>query len=119
VAASKDEHLAKVSENTEFLKSIDSAVPGAMGWCITVLFYGALHYVEAYFCTHARGHKNHFSRAAAIQQDARIKSLYNQYRDLENLSREARYDVTAFNIGDVKFATRAYEIIEEAIKSLL
>lgn len=119
MAFSRDEHLQKVAENATFLASIDQSVPGAVGWSITVLFYGALHYVEAYFCSRAKGYNNHYSRATAIQQDSVIKSVYADYRDLENLSREARYDVSAFNAGDIRLARRAYETIECSIKAVI
>jgi hypothetical protein len=119
VAVTKEEHIRKIGENTIFLDSIDNAVVGALGWSITVLFYNALHYVEAYFVTRGHGFNNHFSRASAIQNDPVIRSLYADYRDLENLSREARYDVSYFNAGDMRHATSSFELIEESIKALI
>jgi hypothetical protein len=119
VATTKDEHLGKVQENIGFLASLNDKVNGTLAWSITVLFYSALHYIEAYFVTQGKGFNHHFSRGNAIQQDQRIKSLYKNYRHLEDLSREARYDVTPFNSGDVRFAKRQFEAVERAIKAII
>ena len=90
-----------------------------LGWSITVLFYSALHYVEAYFAGQGTGCKNHTSRAGSIQRDPRIRSIFIEYRDLENLSREARYDVSVFNDGDMRLANSSFETIERAIKAVI
>lgn len=119
MATTKDEHLSKVQENLIFLNSLDEGVSGTFAWSITVLFYCALHYVEAYFVTQGKGFNHHFSRGRAIQQDARINSLYKNYRRLEDLSREARYDVSSFNRGDVKFARENFETVERAVQAII
>jgi hypothetical protein len=119
VAVTKEEHLRKIADNAEFLRSIDASSPVGIGWAITVLFYSSLHYIEAYFVSRKRGFNNHHSRASGIQNDPVIRSLYTDYRTLENLSREARYDASPFNAGDWKLTTESFENIEKAIKALL
>jgi hypothetical protein len=120
VANTKEEHLAKAEENINFLRSIDLNHPGALAWSITILFYAALHYVEAYFVSkRGFGCKHHFSRATEIQRDPKINSIFNDYAALENLSREARYDVSCFNEEDLKRANTCFENIKSAIESLL
>jgi len=120
VAYTTQEHLNKISQNRDFLKEIVSASSStADGWRITILFYNALHYIEAYFCSKGRSNQTHTSRASSIQSDPVISSLYRDYRSLENLSREARYDVTSFNSGDMRRAQAASLNIENSIKAIL
>lgn len=119
MAVTKDEHLAKIAENARFLATIDQSDSCGIGWSITVVFYSALHYLEAYFVSRGRGFNNHHSRASAIQNDPIIRSLYSEYRTLENLSREARYDAAPFNAGDLRNAKIAFETIENAVKALI
>lgn len=120
MAGTAEEHLAKVRENLAIRESLEMTQEGAVGWCITVLFYSALHYVEAYFVSkRGFGCKHHFSRATEIQRDPKISSLYDDYSALETLSREARYDVSSFNAGDLKRADACFRTIEHVIKSIL
>jgi hypothetical protein len=120
VAYTKQEHIQKAQETLGLRACLDHAKDGAIGWSITMLFYSALHYVEAYF-TAVRGFgcKHHFSRATEIQNDPRISSLFPDYRLLENLSREARYDITTFNAGDLRCAQRCFDTIKSAIEALI
>jgi hypothetical protein len=85
-----------------------------------MLFYAAIHYVEAYLVsTRGFGCKHHFSRVNELQKDPRLKPLFNDYSLLENLSREARYDVTPFNAGDMRCAENCFEIIKKTIEAIL
>lgn len=45
---SKDEHLAKAANNHKFAMALKDANSTVFGWKLTILFYSALHYVEAY-----------------------------------------------------------------------
>ena len=63
-------------------------------WAVTATFYAAVHYVEAYFAKckppiHSTLHK---TRDSSIQRDPVLKPLYSTYRELENQSRNARYE---------------------------
>jgi len=48
---SKSEHLTKSQQNEEFVKTIDVSQMIGIEWAITVKFYAALHYVQAYFAS--------------------------------------------------------------------
>lgn len=120
MAYTKEEHLQKAQETLDLRATLDLAKDGAIGWSITMLFYSALHYIEAYFSA-VRGFecKHHFSRATEIRNDPRINSLFPDYRLLENLSREARYDVTVFNAGDLRCAESCFDTIKESVEALI
>jgi hypothetical protein len=120
VATTKEEHLVKAQEILALRNSLDLTKAGAIGWSITMLFYAGLHYVEAYLvATKGMGCKHHFSRATEIQNDPRIRPLYKEYSMLETLSREARYDVSSFNVGDLRYAENCFENIREAIEAII
>jgi uncharacterized protein (UPF0332 family) len=88
-------------------------------WAVTCVFYAALHYVQAYFVSHGGDIVTHKNRASAIQRDARISGVYDEYRELESLSREARYDNTTFNQAHVTYALQSLEIIKRAVYALI
>lgn len=119
VSGTKEEHLKKAEENLTFRKSIDLQQPTAMGWYVTVTFYTALHYIEAYFTSRGMGFNNHHSRGSAIQRDSTLSLLYDSYRSLEDLSREARYDCSGFNVGDLRRADASLEYIQKTVIALL
>jgi len=47
----KDEHVKKAVENEKFASSLDDGAQAGVNWKLVVLFYTALHYVEAYLAT--------------------------------------------------------------------
>ena len=82
-------HISQAKSNedlAEFLK--DTAYPD---WRATVLFYAALHYVQAYFAGAGRMPSRHSDREEAIHLDTRISAIWNDYRSLKDWSTRARY----------------------------
>lgn len=57
---SRDEHLAKAQGNETFAVSITHENQTKIDWTLVILFYVAVHYVEAYLAVqlsvHARSH---------------------------------------------------------------
>jgi hypothetical protein len=110
-------HLTQVAHNKAVLRRLDSA--RFPDWSITVCFYIAVHYVEAYFyqCHTTQHTFNHQKRRSELSktlfQDFNFR---RSYRDLEDLSRKARYlmhgGVTA---ADVPHAQRCLKVISSMI----
>jgi len=102
----REEHLTKSRKNEEFVNLIDTSTTVGIEWAITVKFYAALHYVQAYFAS--KGGANvpgtHSRRASAIEKDPFIAGAYDDYRELQDISREARYDFSNLQPGHVKYA---------------
>src|SRR3954451_11236686 len=65
-----------------------------LDWAITVLFYTALHLVQAYFAEQAATAfdipQNHQQRITRV--GLKLLPIYRHYRALEDLSRRARYE---------------------------
>ncbi len=117
---SKKEHLIK-ADNSESLSlhSLDPANPAAAEWALTMLFYVALHYVEAYFSLKGEHYKNHGPRDAAIKRDPTLGVIYRDYRELYVYSREARYEAVSFTFSDIRDVTPHLNNIKNKIRSLL
>lgn len=85
------EHKSKYSKNKNFLKEFNNV--DYCEWAITVDFYCGLHVVDAYLAKeHDLDFKSHTKRNRYISYDPILKSIYNDYDGLYNLSRMARYD---------------------------
>jgi HEPN domain len=113
------EHLAKAVQNEGVLRSLNPSIAGAAEWSITVAFYAAVHYVQSYLVANDVKSSTHTSRANAIRRDARLQSIYDDYRELENMSRDARYDSTPFSRQDVDYALECLKAVRDGVKALL
>lgn len=83
-------HLDQAGHNETFFSRID--VGSFSDWAVTVLFYSALHYIDAYLA--ARGHYDpggHDVRDDLIRSDPNVRPVYNWYARLKSFSRSARY----------------------------
>jgi|SRR5579884_328107 len=79
--------------------------PTMLGWSVTFLFYSAVHLVKAHEieASTLHGHtvsRNHRDRKDYIANN--LSSIFNSYRDLEEESRLARYDLVVQPLADVQ-----------------
>ena len=110
-------HLTQVAKNRALLSRLDSnRFPD---WSITICFYIAIHYVEAYFyqCHTTQHTFSHQKRRSELSRTLfRDFNFRRSYRDLEDLSRKARYlmhgGVTA---ADVPHAQSCLQLITRTI----
>lgn len=98
----KAEHINQAQHNEAFYQTIDRAAYS--DWAVTVTFYAALHYVDAFLATQAGGiHPgSHGVRDPLVQRVAQLRPLWNHYHRLKNRSRNARYNATRFTNEEVK-----------------
>lgn len=79
-------------------------------------FYAALHYVQAYFASRTgKAPITHDRRASAIQRDPVIAGAYDDYRELEDLSRDARYNFSNLQAGHIKFADECLTTVKSVV----
>jgi len=91
--ANLSEHIRKARNNEVFATTFWPARSRYADWAITVYFYAAVHFVEAYFATIEIHCNNHGQRNQEVAKrfPRRIASHYLRlYRE----SRRARYEVT-------------------------
>ena len=99
-------HRQRANENyqitTHRLAINDTDVDRA--WIVTAYFYAALHWVEAYLATQAPPlhPRNHTQRKQLIAADPALSQIHPLYRELEDRSRDARYELRAFMVFEVE-----------------
>jgi hypothetical protein len=86
---SKDAHLNQARHNFAFFQSFDKAL--YPDWAVTLLFYTALHYVDAFLATKLMIPGSHVERDKCLRMVSQLKPLYYDYCHLKNSSHNARY----------------------------
>lgn len=109
------DHYGQAQHNEEFAESLNAQPDLAYwDWLITVSFYAAVHYVEAYFSTvSSLGHSEqacgklspHTFRARAVKEH--LRACWRSYRKLQDASWNVRYLALA-NQGQSGLAVSYY-----------
>ena len=116
----KEEHLAKAKGNAAFALSLPLENQTRIDWALIVLFYAALHYVEAYLSTIGQHLRSHTTRDNAVGRDSNLRKVYSEYQDLKYYGYNARYEVCGFKPADVtNTAATGFAAIKARIKPLL
>lgn len=113
------EHLTRAANNEQFFYALDHS--RYSDWAVTVLFYAALQYIDAYLASigiYDPG--GHDVRDGLIQRTTAIRHLWPQYKRLKNFSRNARYYVASYSASDINgLRAGSYEPIKVQIRTLL
>jgi len=114
-------HLKKAEYNERFLAEVEKWHPNTFfDWKITVVFYIAVHYIDAYLASHKIYCNDHQQRRYEIEE-----GLYNvtqlcldNYNNLYRVSRHARYngftDIIEFN----KYQNEKYKEAKSNLKKI-
>src|SRR5215210_5981235 len=114
---SRQDHLAKAESNQ--LLSIALQVGPNVDWSVTILFYAALHLVEATLAPQMHS-PNHKDRFANIRRDLRLQPIHDDYRYLYDMSLRSRYNCQVFTAQFVRTMHVArYEPIKNHLRPLL
>lgn len=85
----REQHEQQARDNVSLCRLLEDAGQH-LDWAITALFYAALHYVDAYLLPDAAS--NHVKRVRLIQQRPELDQVFEDYRKLQDLSRDTRYE---------------------------
>ena len=103
--ATEREHLRQAEHNEDFVGTFDLTRTPYLDWAVTVIFYAALHYIRALA---ARYHFRNISRYGELDRVferfvvfRRNPGVYEDYRQLKDDSRAARYDMRRFSPEEV------------------
>jgi hypothetical protein len=110
--ATQQEHVAKADNNAAFAKALDLKSQAGIDWALTALFYSGVHYVDAYLekiGAQPHTHDTHGKREQHVVMDGKLKRVRNEYFDLKNFGRTARYACAV---------TKANKVTDEAIPAL-
>lgn len=90
---SQGRHLAQAEHNEALFELLGQVAPSFVDWQITTLFYGALHYIEAYLATAGPAGihlENHQQRSGYVARDAFLRSSFVDYQELKDRSEDAQ-----------------------------
>ena len=117
-----DKHFDIIEDNHSALAHLANPEPSKYtNWCVTIIFYMALHYIHAYLAKISNQHPDsHAALQPLIQKDSKLSPLYTKYRHLEDDSRKARYDGEKFTIPQMRNESiKWFKDIQSSIFSLL
>jgi hypothetical protein len=92
---SRQHHLANAERNQQL--SLALCTGPHIDWSVTVLFYAALHLVEAALAPQTHS-SNHNARFANIRRHPQLRQIYFQYHELYSRSLDARYDCVSVSV---------------------
>ena len=117
------EHLTKAAHNEQFVKTLTSDTTRFLDWAITGVCYSALHHVDAYLATRGIHPKRHSARSGKPGRNDYVRwflrPIYEGYRDLDDLSRAARYTPKQFSFKDVQDCLEILQHIHQYVQSHL
>lgn len=105
----KEQHIKKADRNAQFAIDLTLSSKASIDWALISLFYGAMHYVEAYLdVTYAGSRvqhlKSHITRDSLVGTDTKLKKIFREYQDLKYFGFNARYEMVDFDVKDVQAA---------------
>ena len=110
-------HLVKAESNEKLSIALRTGLN--LDWSVTILFYAALHLVEATLAPHVHS-GNHTARFANVRGDQRLRPIFFHYRELYNVSLRSRYDCEDFTVSFVQNLDIAhYQPIKQHLRPLL
>jgi len=113
-------HGERARDNEAFAAALDLASAIQRSWAVVALFYSALHWVEAYLATKDMHPGNHMVRSRLAGTDTNLRPIYLHYRELEDMSRHARYELRPFTEEQVReLRLRHLTAVKERIATLL
>ncbi|MBI4334132.1 MAG: hypothetical protein HY673_22955 [Chloroflexi bacterium] len=101
-------HLEKARRNERFYVACGAAARPFPEWAVVILFYSALHYVDAALANDSslspllRNPENHSARNEAVRAISMLTPVRHIYRNLYARSLEARYTGIRLTLTDVR-----------------
>lgn len=119
------DYLKKAKHNEQFLAALEKAFPNDFSdWKIVVIFYIAVHYIDAYFASNGIRIHDHKHRKQCIEfgEYSFLQQFIDNYTNLFNICHTSRYngfnDIEVFNAHQkekLKEAKRNLKVIRETI----
>ena len=109
----RHEHLIRAQENEKLASALRPKFPVCADWAITILFYAALHYIDAFLAGKNLHPLNHDARDKQVEQNGSLTDIYDDYRRLKDLSRAARYEIACYPPEAVEMANGRLARIKE------
>ncbi len=105
------QHLKQAQHNKCFLQSISDPKAYA-DWFVTVCFYQAVHFIDAFLATrriHPEDHDRRFRELRKLRREfVEFKAVLSHYKDLFDLSQDARYRCTRITEEDMNASSNRH-----------
>ncbi len=82
-----------------------------------MLFYSALHYIDAYLAGKWKHPTDHKVRDDEIENNGALSPIFGDYRRLKDLSRAARYAIPDFRADKLAVAQKRLDSIKRHLGS--
>lgn len=102
-----------------FARSLPLTDQTRIDWALVIIFYAAVHYVEAYLAKRGIHLRSHASRDSYVARDSVLRQVWNEYQDLKYFGFNARYEFLAFTPHDFTLASQHWDAIELKLKAHL
>lgn len=110
-------HLSKAQENENLADTMATLPNRPTDWEVTMLFYSALHYVDAFLATRDLHPENHRERSNLLAEST---NFARAYRTLFRRSMNARYHLYRFRPREVnRIRNGPFRRVKEGILALL
>lgn len=110
------EHVQKAEYNEQCAVFIAELTP-YVDWAVVVLYYAAVHYVDAVLAISASHPPTHAHRHAQIQRNATLQKIYREYRLLEAVSRNARYSALPVGKSDWEKLKPEFDVLRAHLRN--
>lgn len=119
-------HIKKAERNEDFFQSNNLGDSTFNEWGIVVLFYSAVHYVDAILAREIRlppeyqHPQDHWQRNTGVAQSLTLKDIYKDYKLLYDRSLDARYYRISFKacvLNNLK--TTCFEPVKCCVRTFL
>lgn len=87
----KRNHLNIIKENFSALQLLSQSREEYTDWCVTIIFYMALHYIHAYLAGKGEHPTSYEILEKLIEENRNLKRIYDKYYQLKDDSIQARY----------------------------
>jgi hypothetical protein len=116
----KEQHVSKAEGNAKLALSLALDNQTRIDWALVILFYAAMHYVEAYLAKSGVHLRSHETRDRAMSREFALRKIFKEYADLKYYGYNARYEFASFKATDVTDrASKRYDAIKAHLAPLL
>ncbi len=116
----KDEHVKKANESESLAATMQPSNQASINWKLVILFYTALHYVEAYLVDRMNVHlRSHTTRDGWVTKESNLRKVRTEYFHLKFFGYNARYEADSFTDKEVAEALNDLTKVKATIQPLL
>lgn len=116
----KDEHIDQALRNEALADRLDATLNPTQEWRVTLFFYAALHWIEAYLSEMGITAKSHQDRINKILRISELGPIRYNYGRLKIESENARYECKRFDEPEIlRIRDEHYNPVKDHMRTLM